>query len=231
MNSTPRANSTTRRPQRLARAPRETRRAAERGENDERAGWRPALSSLLRSPLRSVDPHDRRFGSPSMPLYATEPRYFVAGVSPLNVSEMVPVPPVVATDRAATVMFPAAALPSSQWNSVYWASDHRCPNPGRRRCTCGRRVDEVDLLGRRTRPLPPTCVVEEDAEVDVVRAVREVVEQREACIRRAGRTATSCFCAFGKLGEHVESVGSSSTVRDSVTAGTRPRAAAANGPS
>ena len=53
-----------------------------------------------------------------MPLYATQPRYFVAGASPLNVSEMVPVPPVVATAGAATVMFPAAVLPSSQWNSV-----------------------------------------------------------------------------------------------------------------
>ncbi len=54
--------------------------------------------------------------------------------------------------------------------------------------------------------------------------------EKRAYVVPAG-TTTSCFCAFGELSEHVESVGSSSTVRDVVTAGTSPRAAAANGPS
>src|SRR5687767_11634528 len=53
-----------------------------------------------------------------LPLYATLPRYLVAGASPLKLSVIVPVAPVVADAGAFTVILPAAADPSSQWNKV-----------------------------------------------------------------------------------------------------------------
>src|SRR6185369_1439645 len=54
------------------------------------------------------------FGSPAVPPYATEPRYFVPAVNPLNVRLIVPVAPFVAAAGALTVMLPALVVPSNQ---------------------------------------------------------------------------------------------------------------------
>ena len=53
--------------------------------------------------------------------------------------------------------------------------------------------------------------------------------EKRAYVVPAGMV-TSWICAFGELREHVESVGSSSTVRSSVVAATSPRAVAENVP-
>ena len=53
------------------------------------------------------------FGIPAAPEYATEPRYFVPLVRPLNVRLMVPLTPSVAAGGAVTAMLPAGVDPSS----------------------------------------------------------------------------------------------------------------------
>ena len=91
-------------------------------------------------------------------------------------------------------MFPAAAEPSSQWNSVYCASGPSVPQPvDDHRVGVRRRVDRLTSSADVPLPLAPTCVAAaEDVQVEVVRAVREVVEQREARVRRARRDVDSC---------------------------------------
>ena len=54
------------------------------------------------------------FGSPVLPPYATEPRYFVPATSPEKVRLIAPVAPSVALAGALTIMLPASVLPSSQ---------------------------------------------------------------------------------------------------------------------
>src|ERR1700694_4861872 len=57
-------------------------------------------------------------GRPSMPEYATDPRYLVPRANPLNVRPIVPVPPRVAVAGALTDMLPEAVEPSAHENSV-----------------------------------------------------------------------------------------------------------------
>src|SRR4051794_34479486 len=57
-------------------------------------------------------------GSPPLPVYATDPRYFVPAARPVKVRLTVPEPPVVAAAGAVTVMLPTAADPSTHENSL-----------------------------------------------------------------------------------------------------------------